>query len=238
MDPRSTLEDVKNTLRLYAVNGYGRTGGDHKLGRWCDFVDSFGKLKRIWHCRLFMFLFAYMLEGKNPWEAVAGSNASGEDETSISCRVLRVTGLNQPLTDSSPALCHRGQTNRRHLDAASAACSHNTCASIFASLSPCYLSYPGVLFVLGSVPSVESTKQPSRQFLTSQLPTNPANPTRPDPTQPDTRPNQATNQPANQPTSQQTNRPTNQPTNKHASTATNQFSLLPNELNQNKLPTN
>ncbi|CAJ1352511.1 unnamed protein product [Effrenium voratum] len=90
MDPRSTLEDVKNTLRLYAVNGYGRTGGDHKLGRWCDFVDSFGKLKRIWHCRLFMFLFAHMLEGKNPWEAVAGSNASGEDETSISCRVLRV----------------------------------------------------------------------------------------------------------------------------------------------------
>lgn len=38
MDPRSTLEDVKNTLRLYAVNGYGRTGGDHKLGRWCDVV--------------------------------------------------------------------------------------------------------------------------------------------------------------------------------------------------------
>ena len=54
---------VKSALEEYC-KGKVSTGTEHKSGRWCDFVDSWSRLKRQWHCRLFVHLFALLLEGE------------------------------------------------------------------------------------------------------------------------------------------------------------------------------
>ena len=93
LDPGSSMRRVKEALVEAAQRkaSTGPTGQDHKSGRWADFVDSFGKLRREWSCRLFFLLFALVLEGKNPFSALASSGGDEADaETSLAPQVLRV----------------------------------------------------------------------------------------------------------------------------------------------------
>ena len=94
LSPDSTPEQVKAILVEFAdSNGrslHAGLQGDHKSGRWGDFVDSFYKLKRVWHVRLFMLLLACSLEGTNPWAAIAGA-FEDEGTLAITPRVLRAT---------------------------------------------------------------------------------------------------------------------------------------------------
>ncbi|OLP85164.1 hypothetical protein AK812_SmicGene33870 [Symbiodinium microadriaticum] len=70
MPPDSSLADVKREL---VQMGKGGTGSAHRSGRWADFVDSFHRLKREWHSRLFFHLYALMLEGTNPFHFLASA---------------------------------------------------------------------------------------------------------------------------------------------------------------------
>lgn len=99
LSPTTTQAELKEVLCNFAKGGY-RTGGQHKLGRWCDWVDSFSKLHRTWHMRLFFHLMALALEGISPFAALAGQleqlqqsekNSSNRKESEkILPRVLRV----------------------------------------------------------------------------------------------------------------------------------------------------
>ena len=99
LDPQTPISEVKEILIEFA-RSQGRsikapsTGGI-KTGRWGTFVDNFARLKRSWHVRLFFTLYSYVLEGVSPWAALAGANATAEDESekSIMPKVLRVHWL-------------------------------------------------------------------------------------------------------------------------------------------------
>lgn len=91
----TSQETIKGILVEYAEsNGkslHAALGGDHKLGRWGEFVDSFHRLKRVWHIRLFVLLLGCALEGTSPWAAIAG--AFEDDPTETLPKVLRVSRL-------------------------------------------------------------------------------------------------------------------------------------------------
>lgn len=93
LDPASPLSVVKSSLEEYCKNKVS-TGTEHKSSRWCDFVDAWSRLKRQWHCRLFIHLFALLLEGHNPMEALASSfqmqGSAEPEEVALQPRVLRV----------------------------------------------------------------------------------------------------------------------------------------------------
>ena len=94
LPPDSTQECVKDILAEFAQTN-GRSlraslGGDHKMGRWGEFVDSFHRLKKIWHIRLFMLLLGCTLEGMSPWAAIAGA-FEDDSAKSLLPRVLRVS---------------------------------------------------------------------------------------------------------------------------------------------------
>lgn len=106
--PASPLSVVKSALEEYC-KGKVSTGTEHKSGRWCDFVDSWSRLKRQWHCRLFVHLFALLLEGRNPMQALASSlhlqgSAEGE-EVALQPRVLRVPRLSSKHAMLRPLRC-------------------------------------------------------------------------------------------------------------------------------------
>ena len=92
LSPNTGQAEIKQLLCDYA-RGQGRGGGDHKLGRWADFVDTFGRERKNWNVKLFFLLFAKSLEGLNPFTAIAQATAKdGEDEDmAIAPRVLRAT---------------------------------------------------------------------------------------------------------------------------------------------------
>lgn len=92
LSPLTTQADIKKLLCEYA-RGQGRGGGDHKLGRWADFVDSFGRERKNWNIKLFFLLFAKSLEGLNPFTAIAQATAADANDESmaIAPRVLRAT---------------------------------------------------------------------------------------------------------------------------------------------------
>ena len=91
MSPASSLQDAKAALISFAKKGRSGTGSEHKSGRWCDFVDSFARLRKEWHSRLFFHLFALVLEGKNPMHALATSfeKLGTEDDLALQPKVLR-----------------------------------------------------------------------------------------------------------------------------------------------------
>ncbi|CAE7439645.1 unnamed protein product [Symbiodinium sp. CCMP2592] len=92
MDPASPLEAVKDVLVKYAKGHLG-TGSDHSSGRWADYVDSFGRLRKEWHLRLFFMLYADVLEGKNPLHCLA---ARTDDDKALGPQVIKV--LLRPLS--------------------------------------------------------------------------------------------------------------------------------------------
>ena len=90
LDPMTSQSQLKEVLVDYAEKGgYFRTGGNHKLGRWADWVDNFNKLRKVWHIKLFFHLFSYALEGVSPFAALAGHLAKTDSQKVIP-RVLRV----------------------------------------------------------------------------------------------------------------------------------------------------
>ena len=94
LPPNTSQEELKTILIDFARVG-GKGGGDHKLGRWSDFIDSFGHLRKVWSVKLFFILFAKALEGLNPFTAIAESTQTPRDEKNmpIAPRVLRVSSL-------------------------------------------------------------------------------------------------------------------------------------------------
>lgn len=97
LDPDTTQEQIKEILVEYAATKgaslRANIGGNHKSGRWADFVDSFHKLKRVWHIKLFVMLFACALEGTSPFAAIAGSLATANKTEKITPQVIQVTRL-------------------------------------------------------------------------------------------------------------------------------------------------
>ena len=91
LDPMTSQCQLKEVLVDYAEKGgYFRTGGNHKLGRWADWVDNFNKLRKVWRIKLFFHLFSYTLEGISPFAALAGHLANATSQKVIP-RVLRVS---------------------------------------------------------------------------------------------------------------------------------------------------
>lgn len=90
LPPNCSDADIKQVLCDYA-RGQGRGGGDHKQGRWCEFIDTFGRERKNWSVKLFFLLFAKGLEGLNPFAAIAQANVTPEDSTEIAPRVLSAT---------------------------------------------------------------------------------------------------------------------------------------------------
>lgn len=100
LDPDMSQHDIKQVLVDFAnKGGYLRTAGNHKLGRWCDWLDNFSKLKKVWHIKLFFHLLSYTLEGISPFAALAGHLSKCKKATDsqeilgIMPRVLRVSWL-------------------------------------------------------------------------------------------------------------------------------------------------
>ncbi|CAE7449843.1 unnamed protein product, partial [Symbiodinium sp. KB8] len=91
LDPATDLRQVKAAVVSFC-KGKTRTGTDHKSGRWMDFTDSYSRLRREWHCRLCVHLFALLLEGKNPMRSIADclSVQGSEDDVALQPKVLRV----------------------------------------------------------------------------------------------------------------------------------------------------
>ena len=91
LDPATDLRQVKAAVVSFC-KGKTRTGTDHKSGRWMDFTDSYSRLRREWHCRLCVHLFALVLEGKNPMRSIADclSVQGSEDDVALQPKVLRV----------------------------------------------------------------------------------------------------------------------------------------------------
>ena len=94
MDPASSLDDVRN--KLIEMAQQGGTGTDHRTGRWCDFVDSFGVLRKQRRARLFYMLYALLLEGRNPWHVLATAleKEGTDDDNALLPKCLRVAHLN------------------------------------------------------------------------------------------------------------------------------------------------
>ena len=96
MDPTTDQEGIKQVLVDFARSGVRSAGsGKHKMGRWCDWLDTFHGLTRCWHIKLFFYLFAYACEGVCPFKALAGHIAKGkskskDEDHGIISRVLRV----------------------------------------------------------------------------------------------------------------------------------------------------
>ena len=100
LSPSTTQGELKQVLCDFAKGGY-RTGGKHKLGRWCDWVDSFLKLHRTWHMRLFFHLMALALEGISPFAALAGHLNQQKDPKKESDKILpRVLRVARQMTAS------------------------------------------------------------------------------------------------------------------------------------------
>ena len=97
MDPATDQEGIKQVLVDFARSGVRSAGsGHHKMGRWCDWLDTFHGLAKCWHIKLFFYLFAYACEGVCPFKALAGHlvKVKGKDEDhGIISRVLRVPYL-------------------------------------------------------------------------------------------------------------------------------------------------
>lgn len=98
LDVHTTPAEVKEVLCEHA-RSQGRGGGDHKLGRWSDFVDTFGRERKNWSVKLFFLLFAKSLEGLNPFTAIAQASAADDNDESmpIGPRVLRVSWLSNQI---------------------------------------------------------------------------------------------------------------------------------------------
>ena len=94
MDPACSLDDVRN--KIIEMAQQGGTGTNHRTGRWCDFVDSFGVLRKQWHARLFYMLYALLLEGRNPWHVLATAleKEGTDDDNALLPKCLRVAHLN------------------------------------------------------------------------------------------------------------------------------------------------
>lgn len=90
--PPGTSQAQLKQILVDASRGLGRGGGQHKKGRWSEFVDSFGQLRKQWSVKLFFILFAKALEGLNPFHAIADACADhrNEEKLAIQPRVLRV----------------------------------------------------------------------------------------------------------------------------------------------------
>lgn len=91
LPPNTSQAELKQIL-VDTARGLGRGGGRHKKGRWSEFVDSFGQLRKQWSIKLFFILFAKALEGLNPFHAIAEACSAqrNEEKLPIQPRVLRV----------------------------------------------------------------------------------------------------------------------------------------------------
>ncbi|CAE7259849.1 unnamed protein product [Symbiodinium sp. CCMP2592] len=92
LSPDASPAQVKEAILAFCRSKRGSTGAEHKTGRWCDLLDSFRRLRSEWHCRLFVLLFAMILEGRNPWSALSESldKAGSDDDVALAPKVLRV----------------------------------------------------------------------------------------------------------------------------------------------------
>ena len=91
LSPDASPSQVKQAIVAYARSRQGSTGAEHKSGRWCDLLDSFRRLRPEWHIRLFLHLYAMILEGRNPWHALSQSldKAGSDDDLALAPKVLR-----------------------------------------------------------------------------------------------------------------------------------------------------
>ncbi|CAE7419945.1 unnamed protein product [Symbiodinium sp. CCMP2592] len=90
LSPDASPAQVKEAILAFCRSKRGSTGAEHKTGRWCDLLDSFRRLRSEWHCRLFVLLFAMILEGRNPWSALSESldKAGSDDDLALAPKVL------------------------------------------------------------------------------------------------------------------------------------------------------
>ena len=92
MNPASSLQGVKHALCRFAR---GRAGNEREAGRWADYVDGFECLRKEWHCRLFLHLFALTLEGHNSFHALSSSlqQLGTDHDLALAPKVLRAIWL-------------------------------------------------------------------------------------------------------------------------------------------------